>query len=114
MRMALNVALIIRVISLLLISFPLALAHRQRADLPCRKGHVPGWATFTDRAHGFCFQYPSSDRRDKPAQLPHLRKGSKLLANLTNGAPLGFCKNGERPAASISVVFSTEALIPIA
>lgn len=104
-----RIALASRVLSFLFLSGSLTLAQEVKPGIPCAKSLQPGWATFTDRTHGFCFQYPPQYRSRKPVRRPYLRKESKLLIFLANGEPPRFGENGEWPAASISVVFSTEA-----
>jgi hypothetical protein len=88
----------------------LLLSRTTKPESSCTSNNaLPGWHTFTDRVHRFCFQYPPLYRSQKPAPKRYLRPGSKLLLFLANGERPEFTKDGRWLAASISVIFSTEA-----
>jgi hypothetical protein len=79
-----------------------ALDGEWKSDAHCATGDAqPGWLTFTDQAHRFCFQYPPLYRRHKPERNAFLRPGSKVL---------GFFANGRSKwlHSAITVIFSNE------
>jgi hypothetical protein len=101
------------VLALLSFSGSLALTHEHKLEIACTTNNAqPGWLTFVNRTHRFCFQYPPQYRRHKPLRKRYLLPDTKLLAFFTNGKPLRFGKHGEWPAASMTVLFSSSPFSP--
>lgn len=86
-----------------------AVAQTASASSPCRASDSePGWLTFVDRVHGFCFEYPPLYKKEKPVRKPYLRPGSELLGSFVSGQTPRFGQHGEWLAAEILVIFSKE------
>ena len=96
-------------VGLLCFAVPHAFGRTADKSSPCSANDLqPGWLTFLDRVHGFCFEYPPLYRSEKPTRKRYLRPGSELLAFFVGGQTPQIGQHGEWLVSAITVIFSKE------